>query len=586
MRRAIAATVMGGLLLGGAVATPSVAAVRGGGKAPGKARSAAPAKPRLAGQARPHKAAGNAVTSKPPTAMKTVAYGGYEFQVPANWPVYRLDEHPETCVRYDVHAVYLGTPGTDMRCTAGLVGRTQTVSLIPGKGATARSGAVPSGHSAAPEQPGGTQLQRLAAVHGTITQNAVNHELKVALGTRKPGATVLGTYGTDPAAVEQVLYTLRLAPAGTVSTTQSAPASPSGGSTTGTSRRAELSALRAPLGQPPASAATAQASSARAAAGKASAPTRTNPASTSWRGVPAGWPVEIVQPPPSPPSPPTPPTPPTPPSPPTPPTPPSPPQPSPPTPPSPSPTPFHPVSGFDTCTAPSTSTMRTWHSAYAAAGVYIGGANAACAGGNLTAGWVKTVATMGWGLLPTYVGPQAPCWGAGSGVLISPGTAAAQGSAAGTDAIGDARSLKLPAGSPIYYDMEAYNGGASCTNAVLRFLGAWDRQVQAAGYVTGVYSSQDSGIVDVQSGAVKKVPGFTPPDAVWIALWDNVASLNDGTLTWPLPERSKQYAGNVNASVGGITLNIDRDFVGGPLARLPGGSRRTGRKASLPNWFA
>jgi hypothetical protein len=90
----------------------------------------------------------------------------------------------------------------------------------------------------------------------------------------------------------------------------------------------------------------------------------------------------------------------------------------------------------------------------------------------------------------------------------------------------------------------------------------------------------------MQTGTVKKLSGFTPPEAVWIALWDNVASLNDGTLTWPLPERSKQYAGNVNATIGGITMNIDRDFVGGPLARLPGGSRRTGRKASLPNWFA
>jgi hypothetical protein len=554
MRRAIAATVMGGLLLGGAVATPSVAAARVGGKAPGKARSAAPAKPRAAGKAAP--------------AMKTVAYAGYEFQVPANWPVYRLDEHPETCVRYDVHAVYLGTPGTDMRCTAGLVGRTQTVSLIPGKGVTAGPGAVRSGRSAAPERPGGAQLQRLAAVHGTVTRNAANHELKVALATGKPGATVLGTYGTDPAVVEQVLNTLRLAPAGTVSTAQSAPASPPAGATTGTSRRAELSAQRAPLAPSPA--------------------TTTKPASASWRGVPAGWPVEIVQPPqpPQPPQPSQPPQPPQPSQPPQPPQPSQPPQPPKPPPPHPSPTPFHPVSGFDTCTAPSTSTMRTWRSDYAAAGIYIGGANAACAGGNLTAGWVKTVATMGWGLLPTYVGPQAPCWGAGSGVLISPGTAAAQGSAAGTDAIGDARSLKLPAGSPIYYDMEAYNGGASCTNAVLRFLGAWDRQVQAAGYVTGVYSSQDSGIVDMQSGAVKKLPGFTPPTAVWVALWDNVASLNDGTLTWPLPDRSKQYSGNVNTTVGGITLNIDRDFVGGPLARLPGGSCRTGRKASQPNWFA
>jgi hypothetical protein len=567
MRRAIAATVMGGLLLGGAVATPSVAAARGGGKAPSKARSAAPAKPRVSSAAVPSKAVhskaalskaalsktvqrkavtGKAATNKAATAMKTVAYAGYEFQVPANWPVYRLDEHPKTCVRYDVHAVYLGTPGTDMRCTAGLVGRTQTVSLVPGKGATAGSGAVRQGRSAAPDEPSGTELQRLAAVHGKITQNAVSHELKVALGTGTPGATVLGTYGTDLAVVQQVLNTLRLAPAGTVPTAQSAPLSAQpGGATTVTTRRAELSAQRAPLASP-ASAAAAPASPARAVA---AAPTTTKPTSTSWRGVPANWPVEIVQPSPSP-SP-------------------------PPSSPKPSPTPFHPVSGFDTCTAPSTSTMRTWRSAYAAMGVYIGGVNAACAHGNLSAGWVKSVASMGWGLLPTYVGPQAPCWGAGSGVLISPGSAAAQGSAAAADAIGDARSLNLPAGSPIYYDMEAYKGGTSCTNAVLRFLGAWDRQVQAAGYVTGVYSSQDSGIVDMQSGAVSKLAGFTPPEAIWIALWDNVASLNDGALTWPPPARSKQYAGNINATVGGITLNIDRDFVGGPLARLPRGSRGT-----------
>src|SRR3984885_1968814 len=113
MRRAIAAAVMGGLVLGGLggmAATPAFA----------PAGPATPAGP----------------------AVKTVVFHGYTLQVPANWPVYRLDEHPQTCVRYDVHAVYLGTPGTDMRCTAGLVGRTQTVSLIPGKGAAAGSGAV------------------------------------------------------------------------------------------------------------------------------------------------------------------------------------------------------------------------------------------------------------------------------------------------------------------------------------------------------------------------------------------------------------------------------------------------------------
>jgi hypothetical protein len=57
-------------------------------------------------------------------------------------------------------------------------------------------------------------------------------------------------------------------------------------------------------------------------------------------------------------------------------------------------------------------------------------------------------------------------------------------------------------------------------------------------------------------------PGFTPSAAIWAAPGDNVATLNDGTLTWPLTARSKQYAGNVNATVGAITLNINRDLAG------------------------
>ncbi len=569
MRRAIAASVMGGLLLGGAVATPAVAAARGDGNVPGKARSAAPAKPPAGGKAGPSRV-GKAATSKATTGkavngkpgskkagrpMKTVAYAGYEFQVPASWPVYRLDEHPRTCVRYDVHAVYLGRPGPDMRCAAGLIGRTQTVSVIPGRDVTAGSAAARAGRSPAADN--GTVLQRVAAVHAAITQNAVNHELKVALGPSRPSATVVGTYGSDPAVVQQVLNTLRLAPAGTAPTGQTASASaPPAGTAAEASRRAKLSQKTARLAPQRASAPAASAPGSQPMGGQAPP----NPTSTSWPGLPGNWPVEVVQPTPAP---------------------------APPSPPKPWPAPFHPVSGFDTCTAPSASAMRAWRSQYAAVGVYIGGVNAACAYGNLSAGWVKSAASMGWGLLPTYVGPQAPCWGVGSGVLISAGGAVAQGSAAALDAVGDARALGLPAGSPIYYDMEAYNGGLSCTNAVLRFLGAWDRLVQAAGYKSAVYSSQDSGIVDMQSGAVKKTPGFTPPNAIWIALWDNVASLNDGTLTWPLSARSKQYEGSVNATIGGVTLNIDRDFVGGPLAHLPSGDRRARQaEGSRPNQFA
>jgi len=524
MRRAIAATVVGGLVLGGALAVPSAASARGMGNGPGRA---VPAK----------SPAGSKSTAgvKSTAATKTVVYVGYEFQVPASWPVYRLDEHPQTCVRYDVHAVYLGTPGTDMRCPARLVGRTQTISVIPSRAGTARSVTGGSGRSASPGEAGSTEIQRLPAVHGTIMQNAVQHRLEV-VGT--VGATILGTYGKDPGVVEHALSTLHVAPAGIAPTAQSAsapaPAQPGGG-TPGSSPRAEQSSILAPM-----------ASTGKKPANKASPQATPNPTYTNWRGVPSNWPIEIVQPTP-PPRQPTP------------------------------PVPVHPVGGFDTCTTPSTSTMRAWHSDYSAIGIYIGGANAACAGGNLTAGWVKTVAAMGWGALPLYVGPQAPCWSGGSGVPIDSGNAVAQGKATASDAVSDARALGLAAGSPIYYDMEAYQAGGSCTKAVLQFLGAWDHQVKAAGYVTGMYSSRDSGVADVEAATAGGMVGFTPPDAVWVALWDNNPSLN-GSLAWPMSDRSKQYAGNANVTVGGITLEIDKDIVGGPVARLP---RRTVAQGDL-----
>jgi hypothetical protein len=515
MRRTIAAAVMGGLVLGGAAATPFIASVHGAGKAPDVARIAATVNPRAGSTAKEPKITETAKENKTNNAtvpMKDVVYEGYEFQVPASWPVYRLDEHPQTCVRYDVHAVYLGTPGTDMRCPAGLIGRTETVSFIPGQHAPAS----------------GVQLQRLPAVHSTLTQNAAQYQLEVPLGTAAPGATILGTYGTDPAATEQVLKTLHVAPAGAVPTVQSAPAQtsapPSPGNAAALERQsAAASPERTPSTKPPS---------------KAPASARATPNATTyttWRGVPTNRPTEIVSTPPKPT-------------------------------PTPTPNPAKPVNGFDTCAAPSLATMLAWRSEYSAAGIYIGGVNSACSQVDLSAAWIKSAASKGWAMLPTYVGPQAPCW-TGSGIVIASGSAAAEGKAAASNAVGDARKFGLATGSAVYYDMEGFGAGASCTNAVLTFLGAWDRQMVAGGYVTGVYSSQDSGIAAMQAGVVGKVPGFTQPRAIWFALWDNKPILSDGILVWPLTDRSKQYAGAINKAVGGITLNIDEDFVGGPMAR-------------------
>ena len=508
MHRVMAAAVVGGLVLGGVTATSAFAATA----AKATIRTATKTKTTTsatAGQA----------------AMKTVVYHGYEFQVPASWPVYRLDQHPATCVRYDVHAVYLGTPGANMQCPVGLIGRTQTVSVIPSTAAATGSGSEITDQGEQPDGVGGTESRPLPAVGGAVTTNASQHELRVALGAASLRATILATYGTDPAVVQQVLGTLRAAPAGAPETAQSVPSQalsqPSAERSATNPSGAAVSRESAPVQE--SAAAKKPAAPKKPAARKKPAAVAT----TSWRGLPPNWPIQIVQPP-----------------------------------------AFHPVSGFDACTAPSLATMRVWRQKYAAVGIYIGGVNDACAYGNLSASWIKSAASMGWGMLPAYVGPQSPCWEwSGPGARIVPSKAAAEGVSAGEGAVSDAKLFGLPAGSPIYYDMEAYDGGKSCTSAVLTFLGAWDRTVAAKGYLTGVYSSQDSGIDDMQAAAASGLAGFTRPDAIWIALWDGKATLDDGTLDWPIGDREKQYAGDLYGTVGGITLSIDRDIVAGPMAR-------------------
>src|SRR5205823_4545434 len=74
-------------------------------------------------------------------ATQTVTFGGYTVSVPASWPVYDLAKDPRQCVRYDVNAVYLGTPGPDQDCPPNLVGRVDTVTIqAPAGPSGSRSG--------------------------------------------------------------------------------------------------------------------------------------------------------------------------------------------------------------------------------------------------------------------------------------------------------------------------------------------------------------------------------------------------------------------------------------------------------------
>jgi len=315
-----------------------------------------------------------------PAAARTVHFGDRAVDVPGGWPVYRLAEHPQMCVRLDRRAVYLGTPGANQRCPSGAIGRQRAIVVEPGVGSRARA-----------------QASAVA-----------------------PPAPVAG--GSD-----------------------------------------------------------------------------------EYTGL-----------------------------------------------------------GFDACAAPSSRTMAAWASSpYRAIGVYIGGTNRGCSQPNLTADWVAEQVAAGWHLIPTYVGLQAPGSACSSCAALSAGKAATQGAEAADDAVADAQSIGMGPGSPIYFDMEAYGRSTSATAATLTFLSAWTTQLHALGYVSGVYSSGASGILDL--GRAIGGP-YLLPDNVWSANWNGAQNTLEPYLpstAWISHQRIHQYRGGHNETYGLMTINLDNNYVEG-----------------------
>jgi hypothetical protein len=226
-------------------------------------------------------------------------------------------------------------------------------------------------------------------------------------------------------------------------------------------------------------------------------------------------------------------------------------------------------SGFDACTAPPLPAMTAWRrsSPYRALGVYIGGLNRACAQGNLTTSWIASVTHMGWHLAPVYVGRQAPCSRLPHIKLIDPKNATTQAVDAADDAANLAAALGIARGSAIYFDLESYpRKNTDCTNTALSYLGTWTQRMHAHGYLAGFYSSAGSGITDLVAAGM---PGHVLPDALWIARWDNKPTVQDTAVpngVWTPHQRIKQFAGAHKESHGGVALNIDQDYMDGPVA--------------------
>lgn len=376
-------------------------------------------------------------------ALRTVTYHGYSVTVPRSWPIYDLSRAPHTCVRFDRHALYLGTPGAEQRCPANGVGRTEAILIEP----TGAHGARSSARSPA-AQP----------IAGPATTFVVP----------SAGVEVTATWLTDPHAVASALHRRTLAVA----------------------HGARLEPRRQPGG--------------------------------SGGGAPV--PASVYTGP-----------------------------------------------GFDACDAPSSTQMAAWtaHSPYHAIGIYIGGANAACPPSrdpNLTSTWLSDEAAAGWHFVPTYVGLQAQ--GACGCTAINPKQATAEGTAAADDAVVQAQSLDLGSGTPIYDDMESYSRTQTNTSAVLAYLAAWTTELHAKGYVSGVYGNANSAMADL---ATQYGTSYPEPDDIWFAAWPGEGSQttsdpNIPSTDWINHQRLHQYSGGHNETYGGVTINIDGDYLDGATA--------------------
>jgi hypothetical protein len=224
---------------------------------------------------------------------------------------------------------------------------------------------------------------------------------------------------------------------------------------------------------------------------------------------------------------------------------------------------------FDTCAAPSVSTMTAWLSSpYASVNIYIGGANRACGDGNLSSSWVASVEALGWKLIPTYVGLQAPCVAQGGLATIDPAQAAAEATSSADDAVARARNFGLGPSTPIYFDMEAYGADPQCAQTVELFVSSWAAEIHASGYLAGVYGSSGSTITN--EAAVYNNPGLTRVDDIWFANWNGNSSVYGDPFfsdsVWTNHHRLHQFAGGHDEAWGAVTINIDSDYTDGDLA--------------------
>ncbi len=233
--------------------------------------------------------------------------------------------------------------------------------------------------------------------------------------------------------------------------------------------------------------------------------------------------------------------------------------------------------GFDQCVAPTQRTMDTWltSSPYWAVGIYISGDSRGCpTQPNLTPGWISQQLSNGWRLLPLTVGPQASCSARDryqGEVRISASSthdfaqARQQGHNEAAKSVNAAQRLGISTGSTLWYDIEGFDISATqCRESAISFLSAWTNKLHTLGYVSGIYSSASSGIKMLDDANAYSPGRYAIPDQVWIADWNGIADVESSYVrysSWRPHKRVHQYQGGHDETYGGVTINVDSNFM-------------------------
>ena len=249
---------------------------------------------------------------------------------------------------------------------------------------------------------------------------------------------------------------------------------------------------------------------------------------------------------------------------------------------------------FDTNHVPTPNMMQKWwdYSPYYAIGIYLpGGPSNNTYGAVLNPQWVTKVAAQGWGFIPIWSGPQAPCACRYGGTYPScktrpghtssfpntfdwdPTIAESEGESQAEAAYNSALSLGLD-GKSIYVDVERYelglknvtNSNQSCSAATQAYVNGWTSRLHelAGSGSAGVYGSMWIWS-DIAGADNAYMPRGDNRVTVWNLGHDLPQPAQVPDTQWGYKQRIHQYITDVDETWDGVKLHIDSDLVDAPV---------------------